>query len=73
MKERTVPDSEKYVVVVDDDRDEDGPLVFEQYLSSADLPAIRKRADWLRGQPHFKSVRIAQITLIDEGETNHDR
>ena len=64
-----------YVVVADNDRpitlpnrdeplvDDGGPLIFEQYVRSADLENIKKRRDQL--SLRYGRCRIAKLIFID--------
>lgn len=67
--------SEYFVVVAENDQphkmlrtteliyDDGGPLVFEQYLRSADLENIQKRAAQLARK--YGNCRIAKLQFID--------
>jgi hypothetical protein len=67
--------SEFYVVVAENDQphkmptrkelfyDDGGPLVFEQYLRSADLESIQKRAEQLNKT--YGKCRIAKLQFVD--------
>lgn len=57
-----------YACVVDDERDDSGPLVFEQYLFCADKERIEERAKLLRRHSRIKRVRVAEI-VFKKGET----
>lgn len=63
-----------YVLVVDNDQshkiggkeffDDGGPLVMEQYVRSASLPEIQKRAEYL-GKTHG-GIRIAKLVFVTD-------
>lgn len=67
--------SEYFVVVAENDQphrmphsnklfyDDGGPLVFEQYLRSANLESIQKRAEQLARK--YGNCRIAKLQFID--------
>ena len=64
-----------YVIVADNDQkvtmpsgtvftDKDGPLIFEQYVRTADLTNIRKRIQYLNNR--YGKCRIAKLQFIGE-------
>ena len=66
-----------YVVVAENDKphkmpnqdephfDDGGPLIFEQYVRTADLKNIKKRRDQLSRK--YGKCRIAKLQFIDSG------
>lgn len=70
-----------YVVVADNDRpisltnldephvDDGGPLIFEQYVRTADLENIKKRRDQL--SLRYGKCRIAKLVFIDSEPMEH--
>jgi hypothetical protein len=67
---------EIYVVVAENDKphkmpnreepyfDDGGPLIFEQYVRTADLKNIKKRRDQM--SQRYGKCRIAKLQFIDE-------
>ncbi len=68
-------DKDIYVVVAENDQphkmpntekeffDDGGPLVFEQYVRTADLESIKKRAEELTKR--YGKCRIAKLEFVD--------
>ena len=75
MGESEMSEDDIYVIVADNDQqferkdgshwhDDGGPLVFEQYTSSADYESTKRRAD--RMAKKYGRCRIAKLTFIEE-------
>lgn len=70
--------SDYYVVVCDNDMpitirgnkhfDDDGALVFEQYLKNADLESVKKRAEFI--SQRYGKCRLAKLVFVDEEHEN---
>lgn len=59
--------SDKYVLVAQEaDYEKEGPLVWEQYLRSADLESIVRRAYEMEKNTRIKSIRIAKLQFLDK-------
>jgi len=62
---------EIYVVVAENNKvpkddlyyDDGGPIVFEQYVRSADLATVKIRAE--NAQKHYGKCRVARLVFVD--------